>query len=350
MRIKRIAVISLLLFLLSLPLTANSRSAITRERGWLGVSVKEVDPELLEAFGLADEGGVIVTHISKKSPAGKAEIKKGDVILTYNGEKILEPDDLSYLVRRTKPDKVVNIVLIRKGKKITVKAKIASRKSYYQYYRISEPPEPPEIPELAELKEKLAFPFFIRPRLGLELHKLNPDLSSYFKTKTGVLVLDVVDASPAKKAGFLPGDVIMEVGKKKVEDVDDITENIAHLEKGDTIDFAVLRKGKKMVLKVKIEDSFRSHFWFSHPSEQSFNIEVEELKKDMKKLDEELNERNLKELDESRQLELKKELAREKLKLQKELKKVHEELKLKMKEKSLPLELKIIVEAGGIVI
>jgi predicted metalloprotease with PDZ domain len=345
MRIKRIAVISMFLFLLSLPLTANSRGAITRERGWLGVSVKEVDPEILEAFGLADEGGVIVTYISKKSPAEKAGIKKGDVILAYNGEKIIEPEDLSYLVRRTKPDKEVNIVLIRKGKRITVKAKIESRKNYYQYYRIFEPPEPPEIPELAEIKEKLAFPFFIRPRLGLELNKLNPDLSSYFKTKTGVLVLDVVDDSPAKKAGFLPGDIIMEVGKKKVEDIDDITENIAHLEKGDTIDFTILRKEKKMVLKVKIEDGFRFR---SHPSEQSFDIEVEELKKDMKKLDEELNERIVEELDESRQLELKKQLVREKLKLQEELKRVQEELKLKMEEKSLPIE--IIVEAGGTII
>jgi len=305
---RKIALIGILLLFLPLLAIGGPRE---RNHGWLGISMRELDQRVLEAFGFADEGGVLVTSVWKESPAAKAGIKKGDVILRFNGEKVFEPDDLSYLLRRTKPGQVVKIELLRKGKRITVKAKLTSRLDYYRF----------TLPMVREKGRSRSFLFFLRPRIGLRVYTLNPELATYFKTKKGALVLAVDEDSPAKEAGFKPGDVIVKAGGKEVTDIDDLLSEIERAEDKEMLSFLVIRRGKRITLKVKIKKNLEFHprekGLFS-PGIYRYDVEKEMIKK--------LNE-------------LKEELAKkEKLnltKMHKELEELQKELELKIKESTL---------------
>lgn len=96
-------------------------------RGWLGVAIQEIDPQLAESFGLESQDGAIVSQIAKDSPADKAELQPGDVITAVNGEQVTNVQATLYRISRIKPGDEVVLTLVRKGKVITRKAVVAER-------------------------------------------------------------------------------------------------------------------------------------------------------------------------------------------------------------------------------
>jgi serine protease Do len=170
-------------------------------RGWLGVTIQPVTPELAKQFNLKEEKGVLIGDVVEDSPAEKAGLQRGDVIVEYDGKEADEPAGLRNMVANTLPNKEVTIKILRDGKPKTVKVTIA------------------ELPaEMQSLPGK-----FDNLLKGIHVQNLTPELKrslSIPKRITGVIITDIEDGSPAEGI-LMQNDVIMEINKKRLRNMKD---------------------------------------------------------------------------------------------------------------------------------
>jgi serine protease Do len=175
-------------------------------RGWLGVGIQEVTPELAKSFGLNEKKGALVAEVFSNSPAEKAGIERGDVILEFDGKEVADSKDLPRLVASTQVGKSVTIKLSRDGKVLDRQVKIG------------------EMEEKAEVAKAPSS----NKSLGITVQNLTPDIAKGLglKKETGVVVTRVEPGSPAANAGIQTGDVIQEVNRKPVKDVNDFVQKV----------------------------------------------------------------------------------------------------------------------------
>ena len=187
---------------------ANMVKAVMRQliekgkvvRGWLGVVIQDMDEDLAKSFGLEKAEGVLIAEVSPDSPAGRAGLKQGDIILEMDGRKVPDVGELRNRVALTPPGTKVEFLVLREGKKKRIRVKIG---------------EKPSETTLAMGQHE------ILKKLGMTLQDLTPDLAREFgyKEGEGVLVSEVVPGSPAARAGIRPGFLILEVNRTRVHDV-----------------------------------------------------------------------------------------------------------------------------------
>ena len=182
------------------------------ERGWLGISMDPVSPELAEKLNLDMPRGVLVKVVGPKSPAQKAGIQRGDVILTFNEQQVQDLHHLRHIVGATKVGKSVEVTVIRDGeeKRLTVKL---GRRTQETLASLS-PDEELPIVEQAEEEEKLA---------GLQVQELTPELAErygYSSGEKGVIVTKVEPGSNAEKEGIKSGYLIQELEWMPVDDLE----------------------------------------------------------------------------------------------------------------------------------
>jgi serine protease Do len=203
-------------------------------RGWLGVMIQKITPELKQKLDLKDEKGALVADVTPGGPAEKAGIQRGDVITTFNGREIKEMNELPYVVASTPVGKSVNVEVLRKGQKKTFEIKIAELK------------DEKEAPVVTEAK----------PKLGMTVEDLTPELAKSFgltETK-GVVVTQVEDGSSAAEAGLRAGDVILEIDQSPVKDVRDFGRKIEAFKAGDTVLLLAKRRGATVFLILKVRE------------------------------------------------------------------------------------------------
>jgi serine protease Do len=200
-------------------------------RGWLGVMIQPVTPDIAEALGLPDTKGALVANVTPDSPAAKAGITTGDIVRSFNGRSIDEVRLLSRTVAATNPDQQVDVRIWRNGKEETLKVTIARLE---------------DAPEAVAATGPGATP---APRtettLGLALSTLTPEVRSQFglpEETTGVVVMDVKPGSPAAERGFRPGDVIAGIGQQKVTRPADIAAAIEEARRSNRSSVLVLRQ------------------------------------------------------------------------------------------------------------
>ncbi len=203
-------------------------------RGWLGVLIQKITPELKEKLHLKDEKGALVADVTPGGPADKAGIKRGDVIISFDGKDIREMNDLPYIVGTTPVGKVVKVEIIRKGKKKVFQVKVGQMK---------------EGEEKGVIQGESA-----KPKLGLSVEELTPALAKQFgiSDTSGLVVVDVESNSPAREAGIRPGDLILEIDQEPIKDLDSFNKKIQKYKKGDTILFLIKRHGSTLFLTVKV--------------------------------------------------------------------------------------------------
>jgi len=201
-------------------------------RGWLGVVIQKITPELKEALDLKDEKGALVADVVSGGPAEKAGIKRGDVILSFDGKDIQEMNDLPYIVASTPVGKMVTVEVVRKGQAKTFQVEVGELK------------EEGEAPVVSEAK----------PSLGLTLKEITPELARDLRLSetTGLVVMQVEANSPAAEAGLAPGDIILEVDQEPVKSLEKFNEKIASYKTGDTLLFLVNRRGSTLYITLKI--------------------------------------------------------------------------------------------------
>jgi S1-C subfamily serine protease len=239
--------------------TSETKSADTRtsqnSRPWLGVVTQSLDDDLKDGLGYQGDG-VLVNRVADDSPASKAGVKQGDVIVSMNGQAVSAPDDVQDLVRSAKAGDRAQLVVVRDGKKQTLTAALVERPSEMAWgddsHRIVIRQSPDMEFDLDHMPDMADLPGMGRGRLGVELQDLNPDLGGYFSVPDGkgALIVSVVDGSAAAQAGLKSGDVIVKIGDRAVEDADDATRAIRQSEGSTSIE--VMRKGKRTTLTATI--------------------------------------------------------------------------------------------------
>lgn len=172
-------------------------------RGWLGVEIQEVTPELAQSFGLPKPEGALVASVEKDSPAAKAGLKRGDVIINFNNRPVHEQHELPELVAETQINKTVPVEVIRNGSHVIVQVKVGQLKETQM--------------ASAQGEEQGG------PGWGLQVGEITPDIQKEFNLTVdkGVVVRQVKPDSPGADAGLQQGDVILEVNHQKVSSIDD---------------------------------------------------------------------------------------------------------------------------------
>jgi serine protease Do len=192
------------------------------EGTWLGVTVGDVTAEKAKELNLPGEYGAIVQEVRGDSPAAKAGLEKGDVILQFAGEKVRSVAELLRLVRETPAGRSVAIEISRNGHTQTLSAEIAKESNETWTSRFEMPNV--EIPKIHVPNFNFNMMFVGGPRLGIMGDELTPQLADCFGVKQGkgVLVGEVEKGTPAEKAGLKAGDVIVKVNDKQIESIEDL--------------------------------------------------------------------------------------------------------------------------------
>lgn len=208
-------------------------------RGWLGVMIQEVTPELAEKLGLESEEGALVADVTDGGPADEAGLRRGDVIVAYDGRKIEEMQDLPLRVASTSPGTETTVTLVRDGKEKRIEVKIGTMKEE----ETAAAPGPG--PGRADLS-----------LLGMEAREITPELARRhdLPVEQGVVITEVQPNAPAANAGLRPGDVILEVEQKPVEDMRDLETRFGEAEPGETILLLVNRQGSTLYITLRLPE------------------------------------------------------------------------------------------------
>jgi serine protease Do len=204
----------------------TTRGKVTR--GWLGVSVQALTAELAKGFGATEDAGVLVADVIDGSPAEKGGLKAGDIILEFNGKKVVAPGDLQRAVGLAGPGSTARLKVLRDKGERTVELRIG------------------EAPEQAEAGAKPAET--AKGLLGLDVQPVTPEIARQLGVRSGegVVVAAVEDGSPAEGAGIQAGDVIREVNRAKVRSVPDFERTIRALKSGDRVTILLQRGGQAL--------------------------------------------------------------------------------------------------------
>jgi len=203
-------------------------------RGWLGVYIQEITHEIAQSFNLNKAVGALVSQVIAGSPAEKAGLKAGDVILSFNNKPIMDSSDLPPLVGRVPVGSEAKVKLLRNGRKVVLNVLIEQL--------------PSDDKPIAAAKAKSAS----SNRMGVEVVDLDGD--SKKALGRGVLVRKVIPGSPADRSGLAAGDVLMQLDRKNIKNVADFRKKVANLPTGRMIPVLVHRQGANQFIVMKISD------------------------------------------------------------------------------------------------
>jgi serine protease Do len=192
--------------------------------GYLGVYIQDITPELATSFGLKEAKGVLVSDVTPDSPAKKAGVNKGDVILEYDGKQVEEKGQLTKMVGRTAIGKKVKLVVLRDKEQKTLWVTIAEVSEKQVTAAASKPEE--------------------TDRWGVKVQDVTRDVAAHLglPDDAGVIVTDVEPGSPAEDENLQPGDVIIEVEHNPIKDLIDFRKYIESYKKQKTLLLTVRMK------------------------------------------------------------------------------------------------------------
>ena len=207
----------------------RERGTVTR--GWLGVMIQKITPDLAKSFGLSQSEGALVGDVIPDGPAAKGGVKRGDVIVMFDGQQVKDMEDLPKIVAATRPNSVVDVEVIRDGSRMTLSVSI----------------------ELLEDSQETVVAK--ADPLGLQVQDITEGLAQSLKLESveGVLVSDVTAGNAAAEAGIRRGDVISEMNRSIVKDMRDYQNLMASVQKGSSVLFLVKRGGSTIYIAVKVE-------------------------------------------------------------------------------------------------
>ncbi len=210
----------------------KSKGHVTR--GWLGIIIQDVTRDLAESFGMTDPRGALVARTLPGGPAEKAGIQVGDIVTEFDGKPVIESANLPKLVGRRKVGSEYEVKLIRNGKPVTLKIKLA------------------ELPKEEELKLAQGEPKTAEAnRVAITVADLSAEQRKQLDVKNGVLVQQV-DSGPAQRAGIRRGDVILKINNLEIKDISHFSEVVKGLPVGASVPVLVQRGNGALFLALKI--------------------------------------------------------------------------------------------------
>lgn len=234
--------------------------------GSIGVQVKDLTPD--ELTKARTQGGAAVVEVVEGSPAQKAGLKAGDIVIEFDGERVRGARQFARLVEDTPDGRSVKVAVSRSGSKQTMEVTPVVRGGDMAWMeRLG-----PRVREGVERRMREFGPgmrtfefdapvtpgIFVgpnRPRLGVGIEPLGDQLAEYFGAKNGVLVASVEADSPAGKAGLKAGDVITAVNGEAIADPDDLTDEVRKAKAGSTLSLEIVRERKTQTLKATLPEA-----------------------------------------------------------------------------------------------
>ncbi len=185
-------------------------------RGWMGVAIQPITKELADYYGVKEKTGVLVAKVFEGDPAEKAGIKPGDVVVEINGKTIENPRDLTVTIANLKVKETVKVTVVRDGDRKTFKVKLGKR-----------PEENPQALASGQTYDTFGFKYkTMDPALANRL--------GYPADTQGLVVVDIKEGSQARRSGVRPGDLLIELNRKKITSADDYTQQLSKIQSGDT--------------------------------------------------------------------------------------------------------------------
>jgi serine protease Do len=198
-------------------------------RGWLGVSIQRITPELAKQFNLAEENGALVSDVVESGPAEKAGLKRGDVIVEYDGKKTDDPNQLRNMVADTPPGEGRTIKVLRDNKPITMKITIGELPVELQHAQAGE---------------------YENALKGVSVQDIAPEIAKQLNIPArvkGVVITDVDENSTA--AGVLmQGDVIQQINRKGITGMKDYEEVVSKIQKDEAVLLLIYRSGSSIYI------------------------------------------------------------------------------------------------------
>lgn len=250
----------------------------------IGVSIRDVQEDDAKAGKLSSQGGVVIEDVTADSPAEQAGIKKSDIVVEYDGERVRSVRQFTRLVQETPPGRKVQASLVRDGQRVNVTIEpresnefsllsdldgVSVLRNLGGFRALLAPPTPPAAPAppstpfpptppMARMFPDLeSYVWRSGNSLGITVSDLSSQLAEYFGTKDGVLVTSVYDQSAAAKAGVKAGDVITSFNGSSVGSPSELRQRIQRLQEGEELSITVVRDKKSLTLKGKVE-TFRN--------------------------------------------------------------------------------------------
>ncbi len=212
-------------------------------RSWLGVRVQELHPTLAISFGLKTSQGALVTEVIDTSPAAKAGIRAGDVILSFNSIPIRSTDQLPWLVSTAGGGNDVDIEFIRAQKQQTVRVRMEDQPNQKKPNLSNFQKPGSDLPSNAKIPAAL-------PALGVQVKALTDSLARQLGAQStgGVVVTSLEDSSPAVRSGLRRRDVITEIGEHSIGTEDDFQNRTNTLNAGEVVRLKIVRGGRIIYL------------------------------------------------------------------------------------------------------
>lgn len=251
----------------------------------IGVTIRDVDDNDAKAGKMTQPPGVVIEEVAEDSPASKAGLKKGDIVVEFDGERVRSVRQFTRLVQETPAGRIAQAAVVRDGQKLTITVEpregngfnvfgdldparvIGDMAREFRFDGLAPPPPPPApparpgrpappeppAPPAAPFPDVDTFLWRSGNGLGITVGDLSDQLAGYFGVKDGVLVTSVTDDSAAAKAGIKAGDVITSFNGTDVTQPGDLRRRIQRLADGDEFTVGVVRDKKPLTLKGKSE-------------------------------------------------------------------------------------------------
>ncbi len=203
-------------------------------RSYLGFNLQDLDRNLAESYNLPKPEGSLITNVQPNSPAQKAGLKAGDIILKFNGTPISRTSELLNYLNRTMPNQTVQLEILRDDKKRNISATLTTA--------------PDDTPAKSDATAQAKGPV-----LGVAIRNLSPVESSQLKLKGGVLIQEVKRGGAAAQAGMTAGDVVTRINNKLITDTNDFVQAVSDLKKGQVARVGIIRQGTPAILGMRIQ-------------------------------------------------------------------------------------------------
>ncbi len=203
-------------------------------RGWLGVAIQDITPEIAEYYGIEEEKGVLVTEAFEGDPAEKAGIRARDIITSVNGRPVEDTRDLTRLIAGLSVGQKAAVKVLRNGRRETFEVTIARREEEKILSRKGEDRKKEE-------------------NLGIRVSEISPEIARRYSIseKDGVMVMDVESGSKAEAAGLMAGDIVKEINHETIGSVEDFGRIIDEVDEGEPINLFIRRINRGfLVIKI----------------------------------------------------------------------------------------------------
>jgi serine protease Do len=205
-------------------------------RGWLGVSIQPLTPELARSFGSKDAKGVLINEVMPESPAAKAGLKPGDILLEFEGRSMEGTGDLQRAVGFFSPDRTAKLKILRDQAEKVIEVKVG------------------QAPDERQAQQQRPSGGRARSMLGLEVRPVTPEIARQLNLRTtdGVIVFRVEDGTPAAEAGVQRGDIVKQLNGQTVKTMADFERLTRDMKEGDPLTVLLQRGAMSLYVAFRI--------------------------------------------------------------------------------------------------